>query len=210
MAILNSAPTPAKLAEGWEQRFGPPLRRAAGRDGVLTGAAIDRLAQETNTDREAADNAKAILDASGQRSMNVEKMLKLIGAATVNGAQNAVGPTGKIALERAELLPANLRPDFLLMRGRLPEVAPLSPAEVRRIITQMALDALDNGTAQKISGVPYGARGVRALVERVEHPASNTHFRISIIRNQVWISRASQVPSPLVGWYKIGAAPSPI
>jgi hypothetical protein len=93
MAIIPSAPSPTRLAEGWEERFGPVLRRIAGRDGVVTHAAIDRLAEETNTDAAAADNAKAILTASGQQSMRVDKMLKLIGAANTVGAERATGHT---------------------------------------------------------------------------------------------------------------------
>lgn len=176
---------------------------------MITHGAIERLAFENSSDQAAADNARAILDASGQRSMRVDKMLRLIGAANVAGAEAAVGPSGRVPLSNVSRLPEHQQRDFLLLRGRLPEVAPIPLATLKQRLTTQALQAIDDGTARKISGVPSGIRGVRPTVERVSHPASNTHFDVYVVRNVVWISRASPVPSPLVGFWRIGAAPSP-
>ena len=75
------------------------------------------------------------------------------------------------------------------------------------VIPAGELAALDGESATRLSRAPSAVRGRRPYIENVPHAASNTRALVYVANRTVYISRASPVPSPLVGWYRVGPLP---
>lgn len=71
----------------------------------------------------------------------------------------------------------------------------------------VVLRAFDNGTAKKLSGPPAVVKGRRELIEVFPHEPSETNLRTWVADGRIYVSRAANRPTPLVGWYALGPLP---
>jgi hypothetical protein len=116
------------------------VRDAAGADGRLSRKEAEKIPQ-----RMYADNAVAFFSSTGQKSVEVEKLIGLTHQKTKVAAVHAAGTDGRLSLLEARMLPAELADDFLELRGvpgglRGPAAAALAK-ELKVIGT--GLDAVD-------------------------------------------------------------------
>jgi hypothetical protein len=209
---LTRAPSPAAFADAWVTAHSAALRAAAGQDGRLTAAAARRLEAAGGPSSLAGDNVESFLARTGQQSVGVDKFIREERARLVHEASAVAGPNHLVSRTEAERLPVDARQDFFALRGRTVNTPPaiLTGQALIDAVRSQVLAAFAPGAApvQRISGSPWQVLGHRPVVEDLQHPASNTRFRVYVAERQVFASRASSAPSPLVGWYRIGPAPT--
>jgi hypothetical protein len=90
------------------------VRDAAGKDARLSANEASKVAEPFK------DNAENFLKATGQKSVSVEKLISSGYKYAFALADKAAGPDGRVSLADAEKLPADLKTDYLKLRGRLP------------------------------------------------------------------------------------------
>lgn len=209
MPIFKSAPTVQAFTKEWTTRFEAALKLAAGRDGRVSRTEARRLAERTDSNGLFSDSAVKMLDSFGQQSASVNKLVDVARIEVERAAKLAAGPDGKLSLADANKLPADLRDDFKWLRTSGVEPKQYTEAQLQAVVKREVLAYLDSGRATKLSGPPAIVRGRRPTVESIPHPASNTRAIAYVADGNIYISRASPVPSPLVGWYKVGKLPPP-
>lgn len=207
--VLTRAPTPQELANAWVDRFGPRLREQAGRDGRISATEARRMIERTDDGKHASDNAVAFIRSQGSKTVSVEKLIGAVKTYVEARASQVAGSSGRVSLVQARMLPKDLQDDYLVLRGRLTEPPALTGAALKSAVTDLVKEALDQGTLEKLSRPPASVRGRKPLIENIPHPASNTRAIVYIAAGKVYVSRASPVPSPLVGWYFAGEVPKP-
>jgi hypothetical protein len=207
---IKRAPTPVKLADAWVNEARDALKNAAGKDGRLTYTAAMRVGEQGAFAAVVGDNVAAYLERTGQKSVGVDKFIASERDRIVAEAAKLAGPGNVLSLAEATNLPQNLRTDYLALRGKAPLPGlPLTGEALKTAVKALVLAAIDDGSAVKLDAVPRAVRGRREVIEYLPHPTSNTHFRVHVAGDKVYASRASSVPSPLVGWYYIGKTPTP-
>jgi hypothetical protein len=113
MPTLTAAPSPATFAKSFTRGFAAALRTAAGKDERLsTNEATKVVAPYT-------DNAVNFLAHTGQKSVSVEKLISSGYKYAFALADKAAGPDGRVSLADADKLPADLKADYMKLRGRL-------------------------------------------------------------------------------------------
>ena len=207
MPIIKTAPTPQAFAKAWAKEFEAAVKKAAGKDGRLSRTEAARIGELRDGSRVFGDTATKLMGT--RKTASVNKLVTEGMAVAEQAAIAAAGPNQKLSLtEGKKLNPGQLVDDFLYLRGKVPPTGVIhSPEQLAQVVTEMVLRALDNGTAVKLNAPPASVRGRRPVVENIPHPASNTRAIAYVADNIVYISRASPVPSPLVGWYRVGMVP---
>ncbi len=209
MPIFKSAPTVKAFTQEWTTRFEAALKLAAGRDGRVSRTEAKRLAERTDSNGLFSDSAVKMLDSFGQQSASVNKLVDVARIEVERAAKLAAGPDGKLSLADANKLPVDLRDDFKWLRTSGVEPKQYTDAELQAVVKREVLAYLDSGRGTKLSAPPAIVRGRRPTVENIPHAASNTRASAYVADGNIYISRASPVPSPLVGWYKVGKLPAP-
>jgi hypothetical protein len=114
MPTLTAAPSPATFAKAFTRGFAGAVRDAAGKDGRLSTNEASHVAAPFK------DNAENFLKATGQKSVSVEKLISSGYKYAYALAEKAAGPDGRVSLADGDKLPADLKTDYLKLRGRLP------------------------------------------------------------------------------------------
>jgi hypothetical protein len=202
--MTNKVQSTKTFTETWFKKFEENVRAVAGIDGRLSLNEARRISQRSDANRLWGDNAVDYLEAKGQKSVSVAKLLEAGRAYAYANAVKAAGPDGRLSAADGLKLPADLRDDFIYLRTGVDQKIP-TPAEVLPGVHDMAMRALDNGTATKLSSAPAEVRGLKPIEEGVAHDATQTRFSTWLAPSgEVYLSRASSTPSPLVGWYHVG------
>lgn len=116
MPTLTAAPSPATFAKSFTRGFAAAVRDAAGKDERLSTNEATKVAEPFK------DNAVNFLARTGQKSVSVEKLISSGYKYAFALAEKAAGPDGRVSLADADKLPADLKTDYLKLRGRLPAV----------------------------------------------------------------------------------------
>ena len=209
---LPNTPSPTTFADAWALRFEEAVRLAAGRDERLSRSEAYRLGELDGWEALFADDARAVLFPTGQETMSVSKLVEIGRERALKSAKSAAGSDGRLSLPDGEnKLYKRLRKDFLWLRGKLPIPPSRTREELAAIAEPLVLEAIDAGTAVKLPGPPPYAAGRKPIIERLEHPASNTWGDVFLVEGRIYWSRAASAgPSAaLVGWYDIGPMPPP-
>jgi hypothetical protein len=103
--------SPANFAKAFTRSFAGTIRGAAGRDGRLSANEATKLPAGTR------DNAENFLEATGQKSVSVEKLIKSGYNYAFALGSKVAGPDGRISFKDAEKLPADLKNDYLRIRA---------------------------------------------------------------------------------------------
>ena len=209
MPILNRAPSPAQFANAWATRFDAAVRPEGGRDGRISRAGGERVATHGGGDEVFAADVVKALDDRGQKTISVDKLVRELRDEVEEAARLIAGPNQRVSLTEAQNLPTHLVRDFMLLRGKLTDLqpVPLDGQALRDAVSAMTTKAFDDG-ANKLSQVPWQVRGVRPVVDNLPHAASNTRASVYVADGRVFASRAASFPTPLVGWYDVGAVPT--
>jgi hypothetical protein len=197
------------FTQEWTTRFEAAIKSAAGRDGRLSRTEARRLGERTDSAGLFSDSAVKLIDSFGTQSASVNKLVDVARVEVERAAKLAAGPDGRLSLADAKKLPIDLRDDFKWLRSSGVEPKQYTDAELKAVVKAEVLAYLDGGRATKLSGPPAVVRGRRPVVENIPHPASNTRAIAYVADGTIYLSRASPVPSPLVGWYKVGKLPPP-
>ncbi|GMU60539.1 MAG: hypothetical protein AMXMBFR34_23020 [Myxococcaceae bacterium] len=207
MTALKTPPTPRAFAKAWAREFEAAVKKAAGKDGRLSRVEASRMAEARDGSRVYGDTASLLMGT--RKTASVSTLVAEGMALAEQAAIAAAGSNRKLSLaEGKKLHPGQLVDDFLQLRGRVPPTGIIySPEQLAQVVTGMVQRALDNGTAVKLNAPPASVRGRRPVVDNIPHPASNTRAIAYVADHVVYISRASPVPSPLVGWYRVGMVP---
>lgn len=211
MTVLRGiTPTPEQLGEAWKQAFEPTLRDAGGADGRISKASAARIAERDDAGRLAADNAVAFFERTGQKTVSVAKLLRVLGEdATTEGAAVA-GRNRKVSLREGERLPARLQADFFYLRGKgLPDVR--THNDFITDATTQVRAAFEAGDLRRLEAVPWQARNRRPITQFYDE-ARRANFYIFEGQGQLFLSIGASAGSPLrdqVGWYHVGDAPAP-
>lgn len=208
LATLGSNPTVADTVDAYRKATAQVLDDAAGRDGRVSVTEAIRIRDRRDGGAAWSDDVLHVLDAAGQSTISRSKLERLLGTQFEAAASGAAGPDGRVSLADGRSMPARFRQDFAYLRGQLPaDPAPLTAAELRALVQSAAFQAVDAGTAVKLAMPPKVVRGRKPVFEHVPHPASNTRLSGYVANGQIYVSRSSSVPSPLVGWWHVGKAP---
>ncbi len=206
--ILPNTPTPKAFADAWAKKLEEVLKEGAGKDGRLSITEARRIAERADGGRLFSDNAVAWLNAKGQNSVSVGKLVGEARAYAEAQGRAVAGKDGRISYADAQKLRKDLQDDFLYLRGKIVDAPQRTPEQLHADVRDMALRAFDNGTAVKLSGPPAVVKGRRELVEYLPHAPSNTILRAWVADGRVYVSRAANRPTPLVGWYDLGPLPA--
>jgi hypothetical protein len=133
MPRIPNAPSVRTFTETWSSDFKEAVKKAAGKDGRLTMSEAKKLATRPDADKVFADNAVNYLKATGKQSVSVEVLATSAKAYAQRQAALAAGTDGRLSLADGAKLPADLRDDFFMLRGKTtPGTAPASSlADVR-------------------------------------------------------------------------------
>lgn len=112
MPTLTSAPSPKTFATAWTRAFAADVRAAAGRDGRLS---VNEATKMSDTH---ADNAANYFTRTGKKTVSVEKLIGDGYKYAFATAARVAGADGKVSLVDARNLPADLKNDFLALRGK--------------------------------------------------------------------------------------------
>ncbi len=118
-AALTDAPGAATFAKAWTRKFAGCARRAAGRDGRLSAAEAARFADRDDACAIYGDNAVNWLLAKGQASVDLEVLIRAGYRYAFATARKAADDDGRLSYQDAGSLPADLRQDYLHLRGAL-------------------------------------------------------------------------------------------
>jgi hypothetical protein len=125
MPRIPNAPSVRTFTETWSSDFKEAVKKAAGKDGRLTMNEAKKLGERPDADKVFADNAVNYLKATGKQSVSVEVLATSAKAYAQRQAELAAGADGKISLADGAKLPADLRDDFFMLRGKTaPGVTP--------------------------------------------------------------------------------------
>lgn len=208
MPILPTTPSAKTFADAWSRQLESAVKTAAGRDGRLSVTEAKRISERSGGPQLFSDNAVNYLLGKGQQTVSVSVLVTAAHAYAEAKAAAVAGADGRVSYADAAKLPADLRDDFMYLRGKLAAgPAERSPEQLKADVGALAKSALDGNSAKKLAGPPAVVRGRKPIIERLEHPASKTHVSVWVADGRVYLSRASQTPSALVGWYDAGPVP---
>ncbi len=142
MARIPNTPSVRVFTETWTADFKEAVKKAAGKDGRLTMSEAKKLAAVPGADKMFADNAVNYLKATGKQSVSVEVLATSARAYAQRAAQVAAGPDGRVSLADGAKLPADLKEDFFLLRGKpVPGATPVTPGSSVLPAVKTALEA---------------------------------------------------------------------
>lgn len=124
MPTLGNGPSPKQFANAWTRGFAAAVRDAAGRDGRLSLNEARQIAKRTDGLAVYGDNAVNYLEKTGQKSVSVEKLIGKGHDYAFALAERVSGGNNRVSLVEAQDLPADLRADFMALRGRPLDAAP--------------------------------------------------------------------------------------
>jgi len=75
-------------------------------------------------------------------------------------------------------------------------------------VTEVVVRALQDGSAVKLATMPHGLRGKRPTVTDISDAGSGMQGAAWLTHGMIYFQRASQTPSPLTGWWRIGTLTS--
>lgn len=206
--ILPTTPSPRTFTDAWTRKFEEVIRAAAGKDGRLSVSEALRIAERLDGGRLFSDNAVNYLRATGQKTVSANKLIAVASAYTERSAISAAGSDGRLSYPDAKTkLQPDLRDDFLYLRGKIVDPPQPTPAQLQRDVRDSVLRAFDNGTAKKLSGPPAIVKGRQQMLPDLRHEPSETTLRTWIADGRVYVSRAANRPTDLVGWYDVGPVP---
>lgn len=210
--------SPAAFADAWTARYARALQEAAGRDGRLTKAAGERMGERADEGREAADDVVAFFARTGQKTASVPSFLAAQRRHVVDAAAAVAGPNQRLSLVEARALPVELRGDYAAVRGRpTSDVAgapvddgprPLEGEPLRAAVVAQVRAFFAAGPDGKLAAPPWQVRGRRPVVESVVDGATGLRAEVFVAAGRTFASIASSAPSPHVGWYDVGPAPT--
>ncbi len=204
--FLGPAPRPAEFAAAWRQKLGDVLCQASNTDGRLSRPEAERILERSDEGFIVADNALSFFERTGQKTVRVEKLIRVLGAEVETEVAKVAGPNQRLSLIEARMLPKEIREDVLYLRGKgLPKR--VQPTDFKAAVRSMVQQVLDEESAIKLSAPPWQVMGKKPIIENIPHPASNTRAIVYVADGQVYFSRAASTPTPLVGWYHGGPAP---
>lgn len=205
--ILPTTPSPTTFATGWTRKFEEVVKTAAGRDGRLSITEAKRIAERTDGGRLFSDNAVGYLNAHRQQSVSAQKLIDAGRAYATSQGNKVAGPDGRISYADAARMRPDLRDDFLYLRGKIVDGPQRTTAQLQADVRDVVLRAFDNGTAKKLSAPPAVVRGRNELISHLPHEPSVTNLRTWVADGRIYVSRAANRPTPLVGWYDVGPVP---
>ncbi len=205
--ILPNTPSPKSFTDAWTKKFEEVVRTAAAKDGRLSITEAKRIAERIDGGQFFSDNAVAWLLANGQKTVSVNKLVEAARAYAAAQASAVAGKDGRISYEDAKKMRADLRDDFLYLRGKIVTPHAPTPAQLQADVRDLVLRAFDNGTAKALAMPPPSVRGRDPIIERIPHEVTGTWLTGWIAEGRLYVSRASSKPNGLAGWYDIGPAP---
>lgn len=205
---LPNTPNPAVFASAWTRRFEEAVTRAAARDGRLSRSEAKRISEREGFESLFSDDALAILSSTGQQTISIARIVELAHARALASATTAAGADGRLSLADGTKLRTTLRADFQWLRGKGGPGSGRTDAQLTADVRAEAERALLFSTARKLAGPPASVMGRNPIVDRIDHPSSKTWASVWMANGQIYLSRASSSPSPLVGWYHVGAVPT--
>jgi hypothetical protein len=126
MPRIPKTPNPDTFATLWTEDFTAAVKKAAGRDGVLTLKEAQTESKFPSTSRAFADDAMALIQASGKPSMTVAELQASARAYAERAAVVAAGSDLQLSIADGHKLPAELKEDFFMLRGLSTGAPPLS------------------------------------------------------------------------------------
>lgn len=120
-AALTSAPSPERFATVWTSYFAGAVRSASGTDGRMSISEAKKLAESGSI---FGDNAVNWLNAKGQQSVDVDKLIQGGWNYAFATGKKIAGDDGRISLEDAKGLPKDLQDDYRFLRGKLDAPVP--------------------------------------------------------------------------------------
>ncbi len=208
MPLLPTTPKAVTFADAWAKKFEEVLRQGAGKDGRLTVTEARRIAERVDGGRFFSDNAVNWLNAKGQKSVAVGKLVEEGRKYALAQATQAAGKDGWVSFPDAQKMRSDLRDDFLYLRGKIVDPKQPTPEQFKTDVKDVVLRAFDNETAKKLPGPPAIVKGRRELIEHLPHAPTQTNLRTWIADGRIYVSRAANRPTPLVGWYDVGPMPT--
>jgi|GEM_PF-1933549 len=116
--LTGITPRPNQVRTAHTEEFDSALQLAGGRDGRITRASAERLAQREDAGSLVADNILSFLNATGQQSVSVRRMQEVLGNYVERHAEQEAGPNQRLSLVEIRNLPGDLQADVLHLRGR--------------------------------------------------------------------------------------------
>lgn len=205
--LLPTTPTRAAFTKAWTQKFEEVVKQAAGKDGRLSVTEAKRIAERLDGGRFFSDNAVNYLHAKKQKSVSANKLVEAGRAYADWMGGSVAGADGRISYPDAKKMRPDMHDDFLYLRGRIVDGTQPTPKQLVQDVRDVVLRAFDNGTAKKLAGPPAVVKGRRELIEHLPHAPTATNLRTWVADGRVYVSRAANRPTPLVGWYDVGPMP---
>lgn len=116
--LKGITPTPAQAAQAYADRFGAVIDSAGGKDGRISRASAERLAERGDAGALVSDNLVNYLDATGQKSVSANKFKAVVQDYVAATASAAAGANQKLSLLEIRNLPADLQADLKHLRGK--------------------------------------------------------------------------------------------
>ncbi len=119
MSVLkNVTPTPAQLSAAYREVFDSVIDAAGGKDGRISVASAERLAERSDAGKLVADNILNYLEKTGQKTVGVAKFQGVVADYVKREAEKAAGPNQRLSLVEIRNLPTDLIADAQHLRGR--------------------------------------------------------------------------------------------
>ncbi|MBI2377646.1 MAG: hypothetical protein HYV07_26830 [Deltaproteobacteria bacterium] len=118
MARVNPPPTPEQFANTWTRAYAASVRGASTDGERITRSKAEGMAGATGMASLYADNVLIELDDRDQSSISIDKLLASGHARTLSEAQKVAGANGLVSITEGSRLPADLKDDFLALRGQ--------------------------------------------------------------------------------------------
>lgn len=210
--LTGMTPTPRQFADAWAEQFGDVVRQAGGRDGRLSQAEARRIAKRDAPDFLASDNAVNFFKATGQKTVSVEKFIRVASEYVEREASAVAGSNQKLSLLEARCLPKDLKDDFMFLRGKgLPERR--TWAELGEEVAEFVHTAFADWSWETLPRPPWQVRGERPIVDSFSHPDDpNTRAYVYVAQDTIYVSIGKTAnassDTPEVGWYNLGPVPA--
>jgi hypothetical protein len=116
--LKNITPSPKQASAAYRETFAPAVKDAGGKDGRITRASAERLANTGDAGKLVADNIIDHLEKTGKKSVGVNVFLSAISATVETEVAAVAGANQRMSLVELRNLPNNLVPDLLHLRGK--------------------------------------------------------------------------------------------
>jgi len=132
--LKGVTPNPAQAAAAYRETFQSAVVDAGGKDGRITKAAAQKLAERGDAGKLVADNILDHLEKTGKKSVGVNVFLNAMTATVETEVAAVAGANQKMSLLELRNLPANLVPDMLHLRGKDDLASPSSGPALSRVV----------------------------------------------------------------------------